>query len=166
MKLSCLQDNLNRGLGIVSRAVASRTTLPITNNVLLQTDQNRLKLVATNLEMAITCWIVGKVEREGEITVPAKLLDEFVGSLPSEQVDIELPAGGGTLELKCARFAAKISGAAAADFPRRRRLPADTYRGRRRHRQRGGGGLEAGDRPGGICRRYRRIAPGAHRRLC
>lgn len=117
MKLSCLQENLNRGLGIVSRAVASRTTLPITNNVLLQTDQNRLKLVATNLEMAITCWIVGKVESEGEITVPAKLLDEFVGSLPAEQVDIELPAGGGTLELKCARFAAKISGAAAGDFP-------------------------------------------------
>lgn len=117
MKLSCLQENLNRGLGIVSRAVASRTTLPITTNVLLKTDQSRLKLVATNLEMAITYWLGCKIESEGEITVPAKLISEFVASLPSEQVDIELPAGSGTLGLKCARFSAKISGADAADFP-------------------------------------------------
>jgi hypothetical protein len=70
MKLSCLQENLNRGLNIVQRAVATRTTLPITNNVLLATDQSRLKLVATNLEMAITSWIGAKVETDGAITVP------------------------------------------------------------------------------------------------
>jgi len=82
MKLSCLQENLNRGLGLVGRAAANRTTLPITNNVLLATDQGRLKLVATNLEMAVSCWIGGKIEEEGAITVPAKLLTEFVASLP------------------------------------------------------------------------------------
>ena len=74
MRLSCLQENLNKGLGIVGRAVAARTTLPITNNVLLATDQSRLKLVATNLEMAVSCWIGAKVEEEGTITVPARLL--------------------------------------------------------------------------------------------
>lgn len=117
MKLSCLQENLNRGLGIVGRAVATRTTLPITNNVLLATDQSRLKLVATNLEMAITCWIGAKVEDEGAITVPARLVTEFIASLPNEPVNIDLLSQTKTLEIKCARFQARISGVDAKDFP-------------------------------------------------
>jgi len=117
MRLSCLQENLNRGLSIVGRAVATRTTLPITNNVLLATDESRLKLVATNLEIAITCWIGAKVEEEGTITIPARLLTEFISSLPSEKVDITLPPQTKTLELKCARFEARISGIDAKDFP-------------------------------------------------
>src|SRR4030065_2394407 len=116
MKLSCLQVNLNRGLGIVGRAVATRKPLPITNNVLLATDQSRLKLVATNLEMAISYWIGAKVEEEGAITVPARLLTEFVNSLPNENIDINLSKSK-TLELKCARFEARISGVDAKDFP-------------------------------------------------
>ena len=117
MKLSCLQENLNRGLGIVGRAVATRTTLPITNNVLLTTDQSRLKLVATNLEMAISYWTGAKVEEEGTVTVPARLLTEFVNSLPNDRIDINLPAKSKTLGLKCARFEARISGLDAKDFP-------------------------------------------------
>ncbi|MFC1870097.1 DNA polymerase III subunit beta [Chloroflexota bacterium] len=117
MKLSCLQENLNRGLNVVGRAVATRTTLPITNNVLLATDQSRLKLVATNLEVAITCWIGGKIEEEGEITVPARLLTEFVSSLPGDKVEISLFPKTKTLGLKCARFEARISGIDAKDFP-------------------------------------------------
>jgi len=117
MKLSCLQENLNRGLNIVGRAVAARTTLPITNNILLATDQSRLKLAATNLEMAITCWIGAKIEEEGAITVPARLLTEFISSLPSDKIDVSLSPRTKTLELKCARFEARISGVDAKDFP-------------------------------------------------
>jgi DNA polymerase-3 subunit beta len=117
MKLSCLQENLSRGLGIVGRAVATRTTLPITNNVLLATDQSRLKLVATNLEMAISYWIGAKVEEEGTITVPARLLTEFVNSLPNDKIDISLSPRTKTLGLKCARFEARISGVDSKDFP-------------------------------------------------
>ncbi len=117
MRLTCLQENLNRGLSVVGRAVATRTTLPITNNVLLATDQSRLKLAATNLEMAISCWIGAKVEEEGAITVPARLLIEFINSLPNDKVDISLPSQTKTLELKCARFEARISGIDAKDFP-------------------------------------------------
>ena len=117
MRLSCLQENLNRGLSVVGRAVATRTTLPITNNVLLTVDQSRLKLAATNLEMAISCWIGAKVEEEGAITVPARLLAEFISSLPSDRVDISLSPRTKTLELKCARFEARISGVDAKDFP-------------------------------------------------
>ncbi|MBM2824452.1 MAG: polymerase beta subunit [Dehalococcoidales bacterium] len=117
MKLSCLQENLSRGLGIVGRAVATRTTLPITNNVLLVTDQSRLKLVATNLEMAISYWIGAKVEEEGAITVPARLLTEFVSSLPNDRIDINLSPRTKVIGLKCARFEARISGIDASDFP-------------------------------------------------
>ena len=117
MKLTCLQENLNRGLNIVGRAVATRTTLPITTNVLLAAEESRLKLVATNLEMAISCWVGAKVEEEGEITVPARLLTEFVNSLPSDKIEISLSPGTKTLGLQCARFEARISGVDAKDFP-------------------------------------------------
>lgn len=117
MKLSCLQENLNKGLSIVGRAVATRTTLPITNNVLLATEEGRLKLVATNLEMAISCWIGASIEEEGSITVPARLLTEFVSSLPADTVSMQLSPQTKTLGLKCARFEARISGVDAKEFP-------------------------------------------------
>jgi DNA polymerase-3 subunit beta len=117
VKLSCLQENLSRGLSIVGRAVATRTTLPITNNVLLATDQSRLKLAATNLEIAISCWIGAKVDDEGAITVPARLLAEFVNSLPNDRIDIGTGAGGRNVTVKCARFEARIAGTDAEEFP-------------------------------------------------
>ena len=117
MKLTCLQENLNKGLAVVGRAVATRTTLPITNNVLLIADEGRLKLVGTNLEMAISCWIGAKIEEEGSITVPARLLTEFVGSLPADTISVTLSPQTKTLGLKCARFEARISGVDAKDFP-------------------------------------------------
>ncbi len=117
MRLSCLQENLNRGLGIVGRAVAARTTLPITNNILLSTDQSRLKLSATNLEIAISCWIGAKVEEEGAITIPARLLIDFVNSLPAERIDMSLAPRGRRLQIRCARFEAQVSGVDADEFP-------------------------------------------------
>lgn len=117
MKLSCLQQNLSRGLGIVGRAVATRSTLPITQNILLATEQSRLKLAATNLEMATTCWIGAKVEQEGAITIPARLLIDFVNSLPNDLIEVTLPPDSHTLELKSGRFQAHINGIDAEDFP-------------------------------------------------
>lgn len=117
MRLSCLQENLARGLSVVGRAVATRTTLPITQNVLLSTDQSRLKLSATNLEIAITTWIGAQIEEEGSITIPARLLSEFVSSLPAERIDIESTAQPKGLSLKCARVEANINGTDAEDFP-------------------------------------------------
>ena len=117
MKVSCLQENLSKALGVVSRAVATRPTLPITSNVLLATDRGRLKLAATNLEIAITHWVGAKIEVEGAITVPARLLGEFVNSLPNDRIDIEYLPKSKSLQLKCARFEARISGMDADDFP-------------------------------------------------
>ncbi len=117
MKLSCLQENLSRGLGIVGRAVANRATLPITQNVLLSTDQSMLKLSATNLEIAMTTWIGASIEGEGTVTVPARLLTEFVNSLPTGRIDMELQPGTSVLQLKCGNSQANIHGADANDFP-------------------------------------------------
>jgi len=117
MRVSCLQDNLSKGLAIVGRAVATRTTLPITNNVLLATEESRLKLAATNLEIAVSCWIGAQVEEEGAITIPARLLTDFVNSLPPERIDFALSPKTRTLELKCARSEARISGHDVDEFP-------------------------------------------------
>ena len=117
MKLSCLQENLSRGLGIVGRAVATRSTLPITQNIFLSAEQSQLKLAATNLEMATTSWIGAKVEEEGSITMPARLLIDFVSSLPNDLIEIALPSGSHTVELKSGRFQAHINGIDAQDFP-------------------------------------------------
>jgi len=117
MKLSCLQENLSRGLSIVGRAVATRSTLPITQNILLSAEQSRLKLAATNLEMATTCWIGAKVEREGAITIPARLVIDFVNSLPDDLIEIALPSNSHTVEFKSGRFEAHINGIDAEDFP-------------------------------------------------
>src|SRR3970040_1534433 len=88
MKISSLQENLAKGLSIVGRAVAARSTLPQASHVLLASDEGRLKLVDTNLEIAIPGWVGAQVEEEGEITVPARLLTDFVTSLPSERIDL------------------------------------------------------------------------------
>ena len=117
MKLSCLQANLNTGLGIVGRAVATRSTLPITQNILLSAEKSRLKLAATNLEMATTCWVGANVEEQGSITVPARLLIDFVNSLPNDLIEITLPPDGRVLELKSGHFQAHVNGIDAADFP-------------------------------------------------
>jgi DNA polymerase-3 subunit beta len=117
MKVLCLQENLSKGLGIVGRAVAVRSTLPITSHVLLTTDGGRLKLAATNLEIALSCWIGAQVEEEGAITIPARLLIDFVNSLPNERIDLSLGGRSRQVRLQCARNEATIGGMDADDFP-------------------------------------------------
>jgi DNA polymerase-3 subunit beta len=117
VKVSCLQENLAKGLSIVGRAVASRSTLPVLSNVMLATDNGRLKLSATNLELGINCWVGAKVEAEGATTVPARLLTDFVNSLPPERIDLELVVRTQTLNARCARFEANIKGIDAQEFP-------------------------------------------------
>ena len=117
MRLTCLQENLNRALNIVGRAVATRTTLPVTQNVLLATDQGQLKLSATNLEIGISTWIGGKIESEGAITVPARLLTDFVSSLPEGQIDLAMTPKPLGIQLTCGRFEGRILGTDAEEFP-------------------------------------------------
>jgi DNA polymerase-3 subunit beta len=117
VKLTCLQENLAKGISIVSRVVSTRAVLPVLSNILMATDDGRLKLAATDLSTSMTCWIGAKVEEEGEITVPARLLSDFVSTLPSAQIQMELVTRTKSLHLKCAQFEADIHGIDAQDFP-------------------------------------------------
>lgn len=117
MKVSCLQENLAKGLNIVSRAVSTRSTLPVLANILLETDNGRLKLSATNLEIVVTAWIGAKVEEEGAVTIPARTLIDLVGQLPQEQVDLMLNEQTQTLHITCARTESNIKGIDAQEFP-------------------------------------------------
>jgi DNA polymerase-3 subunit beta len=118
MRVSCLQENLAKGLSIVSRAVSHRSTLPVLGNIMLSTDRGRLRLSATNLEIGIHCWVAARVDDEGSTTVPARLLTDFVNTLPPERIDIELVVRTQSLNLRCARYEANIKGIDANEFPR------------------------------------------------
>ena len=112
-----MQENLARGLSVVSRAVSTRSTLPVLGNVLIRTEDGGLKLTATNLEIGITYWVPGKIEKDGAITVPARLLTDIVAGLPSgERVELELQASD-TLRIRCGRFESHVKGIDAEEFP-------------------------------------------------
>ncbi len=117
MKLSCIQENLKRGLATVGRAVAGKSPLPVLSNILLATDNGRLKLAATDLEIGITCWIEAEVEEEGAITLPARLFGDIVGNLPNDHVRLSLDARTQTITLECGRFTNNLKGIEADDFP-------------------------------------------------
>jgi DNA polymerase-3 subunit beta len=117
VKLSLMQDNLARGLQIVSRAVSPRSTLPVLGNVLLRTEDAGLKLTATNLEIGISYWVPGKVDQDGALTVPARLITDIVNSLPSsERVDLEVE-NGTNLSIRSGRHQAHVRGIDAEEFP-------------------------------------------------
>ena len=117
MKVTILQESLARGLGIVSRAVSPRSTLPVLSNVLVATDEGRLRLSATNLELGITCWIGAKIEEDGSTTVPARTFVDLVGTLPQEQVSLNLNAATQTLNVRCGASNTDIKCIDAQEFP-------------------------------------------------
>ncbi len=117
MRVSVLQENLQKGLSIVNRAISSRPTLPILANVLLSTEDSRLKLSATNLELGISVWIGAKVEQDGAVTVPARTLYELVSNLSPERVDMELDVRTQTINLRCGGTTTNIKGIDASEFP-------------------------------------------------
>jgi len=117
MKLSCMQENLAKGLSVVSRAVAARSTLPVLGNILLASDNGRLRLSATNLELGITCWIGAKIEEDGATTIPAKTLVDLVNTLPQDKVELNLVVRTQTVNLACGRIHANLKGIDAQEFP-------------------------------------------------
>src|SRR3989339_1952142 len=90
MKFSLLQENLNTALQNVSRFVSLKSQLPILSNILFSTDQGRLKLTATNMDLGINYWLGAKVEVDGSFAIPARELVEFVSYLSSGRLDLHL----------------------------------------------------------------------------
>ncbi len=115
MKISCLQENLSKGLQAVSRLVSTRGTLEILSHILLSTEKGRLKLSATNLEIGINYKIGGKIETEGSITVPARLFSELITQLPEGKLNIETEDN--TVFIKSGDYKSHIKGLSADEFP-------------------------------------------------
>ena len=117
MKVIVKQDQLAQGVGTVSRAVSTRSPLPVLANILLQTDDGRLKLSATNLEMGISAWIGAKVEQPGSLTVPSRTFVDLVSNLPSEDVTLTVDERTHTLNVRCGTLNTDIKGISADEFP-------------------------------------------------
>lgn len=115
MELSVTQENLARALAVVGRVASNRSNLPILSNILLRTEGNRLLVAATNLEIAATYYIGAKVVKQGELTLPARLIGEFIASLPKGT--IEISSKGTSMTLSSGKFSSIMSGVDAAEFP-------------------------------------------------
>lgn len=115
MELSVTQDNLAKALSTVGRVASVKTQLPILGNILLRTDNNRLLIAATNLEIATTQYIGAKVIKPGAITIPARLIAEFISNLPKESVDLKVI--NSNLHIKSGKYTSIINGVIADDFP-------------------------------------------------
>lgn len=115
MKLQVTQENLNRALSAVARVANTRGTLPILANVLIKTSNNRLSISATNLDIAITQYIGAKVSDEGSITVPARLMQDFVNSLPGGVIELDLQES--KLHVTTDQYKSVVNGIMADDFP-------------------------------------------------
>jgi DNA polymerase-3 subunit beta len=121
LRATCVQADLAKGLGVVARAVAARSTLPILGNILIGNDPtslNRLRLQATNLEVGITCYLHGHIDADGAITVPARTMVDLVNAMPNdEQVTLEVTEKTQTLSISAGRYHNNIKGVDAQEFP-------------------------------------------------
>ena len=117
MKITCKQQDLAKGLSIVGHAVSTRTTLPILSHILLATDENQLRLSATNLDIGITCRVPAEIREEGMTTVPAKLFTDLISNLPATGIELTLSPQNQSLKVSSQRSQASIRGMDPADFP-------------------------------------------------
>lgn len=115
MKIIILKENLNIGLNIVGRAAGKNLTLPVLNNILISTEKSFLNLSATDLELGIKYWVLTKIEKEGKITIPSKILSGFINLLPNEKLTLELK--NQTLYITSENYKTQIKGQSAEEFP-------------------------------------------------
>ncbi len=115
MKFSCTQENLHQGLSVVSHIASKNINLPILGNVLIKADDKVLRFMSTNLEIAISCVVRGKIEEQGEFTVPSKLFADYVSLLPKERVDVS--QDGNAFVVACGSYQTKLNGIVASEFP-------------------------------------------------
>lgn len=115
MRMVCTKKNLSSCLAVTSRVIGSGNTLPILNNILFKTEEGRLKLSSTNLEMAVTTWVGGKIEEEGEITIPARLINDYVNNIIADKITIT--SKNQILSLEAEKTQTHIKGLPAEEFP-------------------------------------------------
>jgi len=124
MKFSCLQENLSKGLQTVMHAVPAKSSLPILSNVLIATENGRIKLSATNLETAITTYVGASIEEEGSTTIPARLLKDFITTLPPGTINAQVKDE--ILAINSKTTKSKFNGSSSHDFPELPSFPKKT----------------------------------------
>ncbi len=115
MKVQILQEKLKEGLNIVERISSKSLTLPVLNNILISSEKNFLNLAATDLEIGINWWVLAKIEKQGKITIPSRLLSSFVGFLPNKKINLEVK--NNNLICECENYKTQIKGLSAEEFP-------------------------------------------------
>lgn len=115
MKLTLLKEKFNEGLRLVERVVGKSLTLPILNNILISTEKNFLNLKATDLEMGVNWWTLAKIEKEGKIVTPVRLLSSFINLLPEKQIELEKKDL--VLKISCENYQTQIKCFPSEDFP-------------------------------------------------
>ncbi|MGE5297970.1 MAG: DNA polymerase III subunit beta [Acidobacteriaceae bacterium] len=115
MKFTVTRENFKKGLFVVSRVVGVGNPLQVLNNILVKTDQGRVKLSSTNLEIGVNTWVGGKIEEEGSLTVPAKLINDYINNLPTDKVLLFGKENNLTMESE--NYHTNIKGLSADDFP-------------------------------------------------
>lgn len=116
MELTVMQDHLAKALSSTSRvALSSGTQMPILKNILLRTDGGRLLIGATNLEISSLQYIGAKIETAGSITVPARLITDFVSSLPKDKIEIKVE--NNRVHIRSGKYSSIINGISDEDFP-------------------------------------------------
>ncbi len=115
MKIICTQENLSKGLQLVSHIASKNISLPILSNVLLKAEKSGITLMTTNLEIGITCRVRGKVEAEGSITLPAKTLSDYVNLLPKEKITISQT--NSDVKVESGKSSTVIKGVDPSEFP-------------------------------------------------
>jgi len=115
MKFSSLQENLKKGLTVVSRIAGKNINLPILNNVMIDTRDGNIKLITTNLEIGVICTVRGKIEKDGVYTVDSKIISDFVSLLPNKK--IEISKKDDKLKIECDNYKTIVKGQEADEYP-------------------------------------------------
>jgi DNA polymerase III subunit beta len=122
MKFTCLQENLAHGLGVVAKAIPTKSSLPILSNIFMSAENGQIKIAATNLETTIVTNVGASIEKEGSITVPAKLIKDFISTLSPSTINIEMKDD--ILHLMSDRTKSRFNGVPADDYPPLPQFPA------------------------------------------
>ena len=125
MKITINQKNLLKALAATERIISRNPSLPILNNILLKTENGRLKIAATNLEIGINYYIGAKIDETGEIAVPARIFSDFISNLGEEK--ITLITKNNILSLSTSKYKTQILGLDPKDFPIIPKIKGDNF---------------------------------------
>lgn len=116
MKLQIIQENLQKAISLAARFASPRAQLPILGNILIKTDKTKVQFASTNLETSVSIKVGAKIEKEGEVAIPAKIISEIVGNLPKENVELEVEKE--QMKISSSSFSSSVLGMNSADFPK------------------------------------------------